>query len=196
MSAAGGKFFNQVFIGIANHVQPADTTGLEVKFGFGEVFQQHSEHNIFLLFFAKFVGVERNILEHAVAAVFEFAAVGFFDGVQCLVDALTVARLVSVVIQGVKIGALRQYKTLVFHHFGNQFWLVAVLLLIIFIVILPHIGDVFQKQHGQDEIFISVRANRAAKGVAGRPHSVVDAVLVDVVGWGLAGHDWLSLIKC
>jgi hypothetical protein len=34
--------------------------------------------------------------------------------------------------------------------------------------ILPNIGNILQKQHGQDEVFIGIDADGAAKGITGR----------------------------
>ena len=132
-----------------------------------------------LLFFAQFVGVERYVLEHAFTGVFQFGAVGFFNGVQRLVDALTVAGFVTAFVQNIKAGCFRQNKALVFHHLFDEFGLVAVLGLVAIVVILPYIGDVLEEQHGEDEIFVGVGADGATEGIAGVPQRFVDAVLID-----------------
>ena len=88
---------------------------------------------------------------------------------QGFVYAFAIAWLVTRIKKFVKTGLWRQYETFVFHHFMDEFWLIAVLRFVIVVVVLPYIGDVFEKEHGQDEIFIRVRADGATKDIAGVP---------------------------
>lgn len=48
-------------------------------------------------------------------------------------------------------------------------------------MVLPDIGDVFQKQHGQDKVLIGVGADGTSESVTGRPQSLVNSILVDAV---------------
>lgn len=56
---------------------------------------------------------------------------------------------------------------------------------IVVVVILPDIADVLEEQHGEDEVFVGVRADGAAEGIAGSPQRLVDVVLVYFVVHGL-----------
>ena len=158
-----------------------------------------TQNGVLLLFFAQFVGVERYVLEHAFTGVFQFGAVGFFNGVQCLVDALAVAGFVTAFVQGVKAGGFGQYKALGFHHFFDEFRFVAVFFFVAVVVVLPYIGDVFEEQHGEDEVFICIGADGAAEGIAGIPQRFVDAVLIDFVVHPLlpfsGANQWLARFK-
>ena len=120
-------------------------------------------------------------MEHAFAGVFQLGAVGFFNGVQRLVDALTITGFVTAFIQGIKAGCFRQNKALIFHHLVDEFRLVAVLGLVAIVVILPYIGDVLQEQHGEDEVFVGVGTDGATKGITGAPQGFVNTVLIDLV---------------
>src|SRR5690606_18873240 len=175
------------------HIQRADAAGFEVEVGFGEVFQQVTQNGVLLLFFAQFVGVERYVLEHAFTGVFEFGAVGLFNGVQRLVDALAVAGFVTAFVQGIETGRFGQYKALVFHHLFDEFRLVAVLSFVVVVVILPYIGDVLEEQHGEDEVFVSIGADGATEGIAGVPQRFVDAVLIDLIVHYFVSWSLLSL---
>ena len=145
-----------------------------------------TQDGVLLLFFTEAVGVEGDVLEHALSGVFKFGAVGFFDGVQRLVDAFAVAGFVAAFMQCIEAGGLRQYEALVFHHLVDEFWLVAVFGFVAVVVILPYIGDVFEEQHGQDEVFVGVGADGAPEGVAGVPEGFVDLILIDGLLLGLA----------
>ena len=79
-------------------------------------------------------------------------------------------------------GLLRQHKTLGFHHLSNQFRLITIFTLITIIMVLPHIRDVFQKQHGENEIFVSIGTDGAAEHITRSPQCFVDGVLVDLIG--------------
>ena len=181
MPTTGSKVLDHVLVGVANNIQRPHAAGFEVEFRLGKIFQQVAQDGVFLLFLAQLVGVKRNVLEHAFARILEFRAIGFLNRVQGLVNALTVARFMATLIQGIETGDGRQHKAFAFHHFGNQFRLIAVFHLIAFVMILPHIRDVFEEQHGEDEIFVRVGTDRATKGIAGRPQGFVDAVLADGV---------------
>ena len=113
-------------------------------------------------------------LAHAVAD-----HLGFFDGVQGLVDSLPIARLMAGFMQGVEVGAARQDKALVLQQLFNQRRVVTVLSLVAVIVVLPDIGDVLQEKHGQDIVLVDARIHRATEGVAGVPDGCVDGVLLD-----------------
>ncbi len=76
--------------------------------------------------------------------------------------------------QCVEIGLRRQDETLVLEHFRNQFRVVAVLLLVSIVVVLPHIRDVFQKEHRQYIVFVDGRIDGAAKDIAGFPDGAID----------------------
>ena len=188
MPTAGGKVFDQVFVGVADHIQGADAAGLEVQLRFGEVLQQVAQDGVLLLLLAEAVGIEGDVLEHALARVLELGAIGLFDGMQRLVDTLAVARLVALLVQGVEAGSLRQHKALALHHLQDQLRLVAVFLLILIVVVLPYIGDVLEEQHGEDEVLVGIGADGATEGVTGIPQGLVDAVLIDFVA-----HDYSSV---
>ncbi len=59
--------------------------------GLGEVLQQVAQDVVLLRLVAQPVGVEADVLEHAVSPSRSLVAVAVFDGVQGLVDALAVA---------------------------------------------------------------------------------------------------------
>jgi hypothetical protein len=59
--------------------------------------------------------------------------------------------------------------------------MVAMFLLVGLAVILPHIGDVFQEQHGQNVILVDRCVDRTAEGVASRLGDLVDVVLRDLI---------------
>ena len=109
---------------------------------------------------------------------------------QRLVDALTITGFVTAFVQGVETSRFGQYKALVFHHLFDEFRLVAVLGLVAIVVILPYIGDVLEKQHGEDEVFVSIGADGATEGIAGVPQRFVDAVLVNLVVHPLLPFMW------
>ncbi|MNJ70408.1 hypothetical protein D3C77_668600 [compost metagenome] len=69
LAAAGGEVFDQVFIGVADHVQAADAGGFEVEFFSGEVFEQMTQYGVLLFFLTKLVGIEGDVLKHALASV-------------------------------------------------------------------------------------------------------------------------------
>jgi hypothetical protein len=143
-----------------------------------------------VLLVAELADVEADVLEH----VLQLGDVRFFDGVQDLVDALAVARLVAPLVQAVEIGAgevfglvatqidLRQVEALVAQHLLEQFGLVAVFLLVRIVVVLPHIRDVLEEEHGQDEVLVDAGIYGATEAVAGVPDGLVDLVLQ--VAWG------------
>ncbi|MNH07480.1 hypothetical protein D3C79_668730 [compost metagenome] len=141
-----------------------------------------TQDGVLLLLFAEPVGVEADVLEHALARIFELGAIGLFDGVQCLIDPLAVARLMATFMEGVEAGLFRQHETLVLEHLFDQLRLVAVLFLVTVIVILPDIGNIFQEQHGEDEVFVAVGADSTPEGIAGRPEGLVDIFLAYRVG--------------
>jgi hypothetical protein len=41
-----------------------------------------------------------------------------------------------------------------------------------------NVRDIFQKEHGKDEVFISISVNDPAKCIAGAPDSFVNIILV------------------
>ena len=139
LPTAGGKVFNQIFVSITDNVQRTYTTRLQVKIFTRKVFQQLTQDGVLLFFFTQAIGVKRNILEHAFPGVFQFGAIGFFDGMQCLIDTLTVTRLMTALIKCVKTGAFRQHEALIRHHGFNQLRRITILFFIIIIVILPDI---------------------------------------------------------
>ncbi len=136
---SGGKVFDQVFIGIADHIQGANARGSQVQLGFVEVFQYMTQDFIFLLVVSQLVRVEANVLKH----IPQLGDIGFLNGVQRLVDALAVTRLVAVFKQAVETGFLWQHKTLGLHQLRDQLRLVPVLGLVGVVVVLPDIADVF-----------------------------------------------------
>ena len=141
-----------------------------------------AQDGVFLLFLTQLVRIERDVLEHAFARILEFRAIGLLNRVQGLVNTFTVAGFMTTFMQGIETGNGRQHKTFAFHHFANQFRLVTVFHLIAFVMILPHIRDVLEEQHGEDEIFVGVSTDRTAKGIASCPQGFVDAVLANGVG--------------
>lgn len=138
-----------------------------------------AQDGVLLLLLTEAVGIEGDILEHALAGILQLGAVGLLDGVQGLVDALAVARLVALLPQGVEAGPLGQNEALALHHLQDELRLVAVFLLILVIVILPYIGDVLEEQHGKDEVLVGVGADGTPEGIAGGPEGLVDGVLAD-----------------
>lgn len=132
--------------------------------------------------------MEGEVLEHALAGVLELGAIGLFDGVQGLIDSLAIAGLVAVLVQGVEAGTGRQYKALALHHLLDQLRLIAVGFHIFLVVVLLHIGDVLEEQHGEDKVFVGIGTDGAAKGIAGIPQGFVDAVLADLFGGAIAAH--------
>ncbi len=137
-----------------------------------------AQYGVLLLLFAEAVGVEADVLKHALARVFELGAVGLFDRVQRLIDPLAVARFKATLEQTVETGLFGQHEALVFEHLFNELRLIAIFGLVAIVVILPDIGDVFQEQHGEHEIFIGIGTDGAPEGIAGRPEGLVDIVLV------------------
>ena len=101
---------------------------------------------------------------------------------QSHVDAFAIAWLVTAVVQGIKIRLLGQHKALGFHHLSNQFRLVTIFFFIAIVMVLPHIRDVFQKQHGENEVFVGVGTDGATEYIACSPQRFVDGVLVNLIG--------------
>jgi len=62
----------------------------------------------------------------------------------------------------------------------DQLRVVAVLLLVFVVMVLPDIGQVFEKQHGQDIVLVDAGIDGAAEGVAGVPDGLIDFALVHV----------------
>ena len=106
----------------------------------------------------------------------------FFDRVQRFVDALAISRLMTALMQRVEVGAIRKNEALVLQHFKDQFPLVAILRLVALIVILPHIADVFQEEHRENEILVDRRIDRASERVARFPDRLVDVFLFELRG--------------
>ncbi|SJN53285.1 hypothetical protein BQ6471_00364 [Vibrio gazogenes] len=112
---------------------------------------------------------------------------------QCLVNAFTIARFMTTFIQGIKVCSecflqitfivsgyyIRDDKTLIFHHLFNELWFITVLCFVTIVMVLPYIRYVLQKQHGQDEVFVSVCTDGTAESVASGPQCFVNTVLVD-----------------
>ncbi|MNJ75590.1 hypothetical protein D3C77_727100 [compost metagenome] len=63
-----------------------------------------AEDGVLLLLLAKLVGVEGDVLEHAFAGILELGAVGFFDDVKRLINALTIAWLMAKLVESVETG--------------------------------------------------------------------------------------------
>ena len=87
-----------------------------------------------------------------------------------------------------------------FHHRENKTFtlklaadtdiIIAILFLVLFIVVLPYIGNIFHKQHHEDVVFVLRRINNAPEGVTRRPCRVVDVFLIN-----LTAHDLFSFCK-
>ena len=88
---------------------------------------------------------------------------------QGFVDAFAIAGAVSQRMQGVEAGTGRQYKTLVLEHFLDQLRVVTILLFVVVVMVLPDIGHVLQKQHGQDKVLVNAGVHRATESVARGP---------------------------
>ncbi|MNX99832.1 hypothetical protein D3C86_1322990 [compost metagenome] len=141
-----------------------------------------AQYGVLLFLFAEPVGVEADVLKHTLARVLELGAVALFDGVQGLVDPLAIARLVATLMEGVEAGLFRQHEALVLEHLFNQLRFITIFGLVAVVVILPDIGDVFQEQHGEDEVLVAIGADGTPEGIASRPGGLVDIVLVYRIG--------------
>ena len=182
LTAVGGKLADQVLVGVANHVEVTDPAWFQVELRLGKFLQQVAQNGVFLLLFAEAIAVEADVLEHALIAIFELGAVGFFQYMQCLINSLAVSRLVTSFIEGIEAGLFGQHKALALHHLFDKLWRVAVLLLVAVVMVLPDIRDVLQEQHGEDEILVGIGADGATEDIAGAPNGVVDNVLIDLFG--------------
>ncbi|MNE68375.1 hypothetical protein D3C80_1640340 [compost metagenome] len=90
----------------------------------------------------------------------------------------------AMLVECVEAGITRQHETLVLEHFLDQLRLITVFFFIVVVVILPDIANVLKEQHGEDEIFVGIRTDGAAKNVTGCPQRLVDIVLVYFVVHG------------
>ncbi len=125
--------------------------------------------------------IERDILKHPVVTVAQFAAVAIFDGMQGLVDTFAVTRFVSFVVEPIEVGGSGQDKTLVLQQLLDKLRALSVRLLIVVIMVLLDIGEIFEKQHGQDVVLVDAGVDGASEGIAGRPDGVVNLLLVDAL---------------
>jgi hypothetical protein len=53
LPTAGGKVFNQIFVGITDNVQRTYTAWFQVKIFTGKVFQQLTQDGVLLFFFTR-----------------------------------------------------------------------------------------------------------------------------------------------
>ena len=166
---------DQELVGPADDVEVADPARAQVEVRLGEVLQQVPEDVVLLLLVAELVGVEGDVLEH----VAQLRAVRLFDGMQRLVDPLAVPGLVPVAMKIIEARALRQDELLLRHHGFDEVRMVAVLGLVALVVVLPHIRNVFQEQHGEHVVLVDRGVDRAPEGVARRPCRLIDGVLCD-----------------
>ena len=170
----GRELADQEFIGIADDVQRPHARQRKIQLRLGKVFQQGAQQAVLLLFLAQLIGIEADVLKD----VAQFAAVGIFQSRQRLIDALAVARLVTMLVEGPEVGALGQGEALLLHQ-ESDLLLVAVLLHEPGVLIIIDIGHEFQEQHDKDEVLVHAGVDGTAKGVAGRPDGLVDLFLVD-----------------
>ncbi len=176
-ASRGGKAGDQVFVCAADDVESADTRRAQIERRLGKVFEQVTEDIVLLLLVAQLVRVEADVLED----VLELGAVGLFDGMQRLVDTLTVASLEAALVQGIERGALGEDEGLLLHHGFNQLRRVRMLRLVARAVVLPYVRDVFQEQHGEDVVLVDRGVDHAAECVTGAPGGLVDLLLCNGV---------------
>ena len=117
LAGARGETLDQELIRVADDVELADAAGAQVEFWLGEIFEQMSEYVVLLRLVAETIGVEGDVLEHAVVAIAQLAAVAVLDRVQGLVDALAIARLEALLVQRLEIGRLGQHEAFVLEQF-------------------------------------------------------------------------------
>src|SRR3990172_3096730 len=75
----------------------------------------------------------------------------------------------------------RQQEPLSFQLPADTPFVIAVLLSVFLIVVLPYIGDIFQKQHHKDIILILRRVHHSPEGIARRPCCGIDLTLGNLV---------------
>ena len=180
--------------------------GLHVELRLVEIFQELLEAAVAVLGLAEIgLAVEVDIAEYP----FEFTLVALFNMVENDIDQLAdIGRrpaLIEAVVSGRKLIQNRLFaglfillrkpycgknKTFTLQLAADASIVIAVLLPILFVVVLPDIGDVFQKQHHEDVILVLCRIDNPPEGVAGRPCRVVDVFLID-----FAAHFLFSFCK-
>ena len=166
--------------------------GLRSSCGLVEILQQLLEAAVAVLGLAEIgLAVEVDVAEDA----FQLGLVLLFDGVQGDVDQLADIGRVALFVEAVVIGqepvlhlarlmvlqlGIGEDEALALQPAADARVVVAVLLAVLFEVVVPEVGDVFQEQHHQDVVLVLRRIDNAPEGVACGPRRVVDVLLVDL----------------